>query len=104
MSVDEALRLHWVAGVVARHLWDDDRWHVLSERHVRLARGVGALSELPGALNSRAFTLLFAGELAAAASLIQELRSAMEATGSNLVPYSALGLAAFAVDRPRRRL
>ena len=31
--------------------------------------------------------LLFAGELAAAASLIQELQAAMEATGSNLAPY-----------------
>jgi DNA-binding CsgD family transcriptional regulator len=96
MSVDEALRLHWVAGIVARYVWDDHSWHVLSERHVRLARSVGALSELPGALNSRAFMLLFAGELAAAASLIQQLRSAIEATGSNRVPYSALGLAAFA--------
>jgi DNA-binding CsgD family transcriptional regulator len=96
MSVDEALRLHWVAGIVARYVWDDHSWHVLSGRHVRLARSVGALSELPGALNSRVFMLLFAGELAAAASLIQQLRSAIEATGSNRVPYSALGLAVFA--------
>jgi DNA-binding CsgD family transcriptional regulator len=96
MSVDEALRLHWVAGIVARYVWDDHSWHVLSERHVRLARSVGALSQLPGALNSRSFVLLFAGELAAAASLIQQLRPAIEATGSNRVPYSALGLAAFA--------
>ena len=35
MSVDEALRLHWVAGIVARYVWDDHSWHVLSERHVR---------------------------------------------------------------------
>jgi DNA-binding CsgD family transcriptional regulator len=96
MSADEALRLHWVAGIVARYVWDDHNWHLLSERHVRLARSVGALSQLPGALNSRAFMLLFAGELAAAASLIQQLRSAIEATGNNRVPYSALGLAAFA--------
>jgi DNA-binding CsgD family transcriptional regulator len=96
MSADEALRLHWVAGIVARYVWDDHSWHVLSERHVRLARSVGAFSQLPGALNSRAFMLLFAGELAAAASLIQQLQSAIEATGGNRVPYSALGLAAFA--------
>ena len=81
---------------MARYVWDDHSWHVLSDRHVRLARSVGALSELPVALNSRAFMLLFAGELAAAASLIQQLRPAIEATGSNRVPYSALGLAAFA--------
>jgi len=40
--------------------------------------------------------LLFAGKLAAAASLIQQLEPAMEATGSNRVPYSALALAVFA--------
>jgi DNA-binding CsgD family transcriptional regulator len=96
MSVDEELRWHWVAGIVARYVWDDHRWQVLSDRHVRLARSVGALSELPVALNSHAFMLLFAGELAAAASLIQQLQPAIEATGSNRVPYSALGLAAFA--------
>jgi DNA-binding CsgD family transcriptional regulator len=96
MSVDEELRWHWVAGIVARYVWDENSWDVLSDRHVRLARSVGALSELPVALNSRAFMLLFSGELAAAASLIQQLRPAIEATGSNRVPYSALGLAAFA--------
>ena len=96
MAVDEELRWHWVAGIVARYVWDDHSWDVLSDRHVRLARRVGALSELPVALNSRAFMLLFAGELAAAASLIQQLQPAIEATGSNRVPYSALGLAVFA--------
>jgi DNA-binding CsgD family transcriptional regulator len=96
MSVDEELRWHWVAGIVARYLWDDHSWDVLSDRHVRLAREVGVLSELPVALNSRAFMLLFAGELGAAASLIQQLQPAIETTGSNRVPYSALGLAVFA--------
>ena len=96
MSVDEELRWHWVAGIVARYIWDDHGWQVLSDRHVGLARCVGALSELPVALNSRAFMLLFSGELAAAASLIQQLQPAIEATGSNRIPYSALGLAAFA--------
>jgi hypothetical protein len=94
MSVNEELHWHWVAGVAARHIWDDDCWQVLSERHVQLARDVGALTELPLALNSHAFMLLFAGDLTAAASLIQELQPAMEATGSNLAPYAALGLAA----------
>jgi DNA-binding CsgD family transcriptional regulator len=96
MSADEELRWHWVAGIVARYVWDDHSWDVLSDRHVELARSVGALSELPVALTSRAFMLLFAGELAAAASLIQQLEPAMEATGSNRVPYSALALAVFA--------
>jgi DNA-binding CsgD family transcriptional regulator len=94
MSVDEALPLYSVAGIVARHLWDDHSWQVLSDRHVELARSVGALSELPVALNARAFMLLFTGELATAASLIQQ-RQALAATGINRFPYSALALAAF---------
>ena len=94
MSVSEELHWHWVAGIAARHVWDDKRWQVLSERHVQLARDVGALSEVLLALNSRAFMLLFAGDLVAAAALVQELQPAMEATGSNLAPYAALGLAA----------
>jgi DNA-binding CsgD family transcriptional regulator len=96
MSVDEELRWHSVAGIVARHIWDDESWQVLSDRHVQLARDVGALSELRVALDSRAFMLMFAGELSAAASLIQQLQPAIEATGVNVVPYAALGLAALA--------
>jgi DNA-binding CsgD family transcriptional regulator len=96
MPADEELRWHWVAGIVARHVWDDESWHVLSDRHVQLARSVGALSELPVALNSRAFSLLFAGELTATAALIQELQPAIEATGTRLAPYAALGLAVLA--------
>jgi DNA-binding CsgD family transcriptional regulator len=96
MPVDEELRWHWVAGIVARHVWDDESWQALSGRHVQLARDAGAVSELAVALNSRAFMLLFAGELTAVSSLIQELQPAIEATGSNLAPYAALGFAALA--------
>ena len=38
---------------------------------------------------------LFAGELTAAASLTEEVQAATEATGGNLAPYVALGLAAW---------
>jgi DNA-binding CsgD family transcriptional regulator len=93
-SIDEELRWHWVAGIVARHVWDDKSWQSLSDQHVQLARRVGALSELPVALNSRAFMLMFAGDLTGAASLLQELEPAIEATGTHLTPYAALGLAA----------
>ena len=94
MSVDEQLRCHWVTGIVAPHLWDDDRWYLLSDRHVQLARGVGALTELPLALSMRAFTMLFAGELPGAAALVGEFQVAMEATGGHLAPYAELGVAA----------
>jgi len=94
MSAEEELRWLWLACIAALHLWDDDRWDVLSGRHVELARGVGALGECPLALSSRVFLLLFAGDMTAAASLVEEAQAATEATGSSLAPYGALGLAA----------
>jgi DNA-binding CsgD family transcriptional regulator len=94
MSVDEQLRCHWVAGVVAPYLWDDDRWELLSDRHVELARGVGALSELPLALSMRAVTMLLAGDLTGSASLVGEFQVAIDATGSHLSSPAELGLAA----------
>jgi DNA-binding CsgD family transcriptional regulator len=94
MSVDEQLRCHWLAGVVASHVWDHDRWHLLSHRHVQLARRVGALSELPLALGMHAVTMLFAGDLAGAASLVAEHQIAVDATGIRISSPSELGLAA----------
>jgi DNA-binding CsgD family transcriptional regulator len=93
-SEDDELRWLWLACIVANHLWDDARWDTLSSRYLQLTRGAGALSELPLALNQRAYVLLFAGDVAAAASLVEEAGAATEATGSNLAPYGALALAA----------
>jgi DNA-binding CsgD family transcriptional regulator len=95
MSVDEQLRCYWIAGVVASHLWDDDRWYLLSEQHVQLVRGVGALSELPLALGLRAATMLFAGDLAGAASVAMEHQAAVDATGIHISSPAELGLMAF---------
>jgi DNA-binding CsgD family transcriptional regulator len=94
MSVEEELRRMYLACITALRLWDDDRWEQLSARYLRLARETGALSELPLALTARIYALLFAGDLATAASLTDELQAVKEATGSGLAPYSALGLAA----------
>jgi hypothetical protein len=84
-----------VADIVAEHVWDEDRWQLFTHRHVQLARDVGALSELPVALTARAFVLLFTGELAEAAALVQELQAAMEGTGTTLAPYAGISLEAF---------
>ena len=94
MSVDEELHWLWLACVGALHLWDDERWDMLSARYVELARTAGALSELPLALNMRTYMLLFAGDLTAAASLIDEVQTVTEATGSTPAPYAALAVAA----------
>ena len=97
-SVEDDLRWLWLASITAADLWDDETWYVLSTRHVEIAREAGALSELPLALDSCVFVHLFAGELAAAASLVEQARAVKEATGSNLAPYGALGLAALQGD------
>jgi DNA-binding CsgD family transcriptional regulator len=94
MSAEDELRRLWLAGITAVHLWDDESWNALTERHVQLAREVGALSEVPLAVTSRIYTQLFAGELTIAASLLEEVQAATEATGSTLAPYGAVGVAA----------
>jgi DNA-binding CsgD family transcriptional regulator len=95
LPAPEDLHWFWLACIAAAHAWDDVHWQELSASHVKAARNVGALSELPLALSSRAFMLLLAGELAAAGSLIEEIQAATDATGSNFAPYAALALAAF---------
>src|SRR5918997_2098667 len=88
------LQLLWLATITAPVVWDDSRWDVLSRSHVALARSSGALSELPLALNARAYIHLFRGELATAATLIAEARVATEATGAALTPWGDLALQA----------
>jgi hypothetical protein len=90
----EDLRWLWLACSAALHLWDDATWDTFSSRRVQLTREAGALSELPLALSHRAYVLLFAGDLAAAALLVEEVEAATEAMGSKLAPHGALGLAA----------
>lgn len=94
-SSHEELRCLWLAGIVALYIWDDESWDVLSTHHVAIARAVGALTDLPLALSSRAVMLLAAGELTAAESLIQEAETVTDATGDRVAPHGALGLAAF---------
>jgi DNA-binding CsgD family transcriptional regulator len=85
----------WLAEAAAIELWDHDTWHELAVREIQLVREAGALTVLPLALSANIVAQVFAGELAAAASLIDEVQVATEATGSRLAPYGALTLAAW---------
>ena len=78
---DDILRWLWLAWLVAGDLWDDEMWHELATRAVRLGRESGALTVLPLALGYRAVVHLHAGEFAAAAALIEEADAITEATG-----------------------
>jgi DNA-binding CsgD family transcriptional regulator len=98
MSSEEELRFLWLASVTAMRLWDDESWESLSSRHLYLARNIGALSDLPLALISRTFVLLFSGDLNAASSLTAETHALNEAIGSNLAAYGAMALAALRGD------
>jgi DNA-binding CsgD family transcriptional regulator len=84
----------WFASWVALHLWDDETWEVLSTRHLELVREAGALTALPFVLTNRSSVYAHAGELTVAASLEEELRAAIGATGIAPVPYGALSIAA----------
>jgi DNA-binding CsgD family transcriptional regulator len=94
MSADEELRWLWLTTLAALHLWDDERWDMLSSRYVELARKAGALSELPLALSTRSMMLLFVGDVATATALTDEGGTVIDATGSQFAPYAAMGLAA----------
>lgn len=96
-------RYLWLSGyragaLAAGELWDDEAWHALAARQVEVARRAGALVQLQFALNYRAFTHAEAGELTAAAHLIDEDRTIAEAIGGAPVGFSALNLAAWRGD------
>jgi DNA-binding CsgD family transcriptional regulator len=93
VSKEEGLRWLALACRVAMDLWDDESWELLSTRQVQLARDVGALTVLFIALRGRIGLHLLAGELVAAAALVEEVAAVAEATGRHFVPYDALALA-----------
>jgi hypothetical protein len=88
ISGEERLRWLWLACRAAGLLWDDESWHVLSARFVQLARDAGALSVIPLALSTRSGVLVFEGEPATAASLVDEAAAVNDATGSSRGPRS----------------
>jgi DNA-binding CsgD family transcriptional regulator len=92
---EEELRWLWLACRSVMEVWDDEMWDVLSARHVQLAREAGALAVLPVALSSRIAVDVFTGDLAAAASLVDEVHGLSEATGNRLEFYVGLALAAW---------
>jgi DNA-binding CsgD family transcriptional regulator len=94
-SLGEGLGWLWLAERAAMAVWDDETWHILASRHVKLARESGALSELPLAVRSRILLHAHAGELDEGAALIAEAQAVADTTGSQLAPYGATGIAAW---------
>jgi DNA-binding CsgD family transcriptional regulator len=89
----------WLACRLTQDLWDDELWHVLATRGVRLARETGALNLLPNALNYLAALNVHSGAFATAAALIDEIDSITQATGLPPLRYAAAMLAAARGDQ-----
>jgi DNA-binding CsgD family transcriptional regulator len=76
-------------------LWDDDAFHALATRAVRLAREIGALTILPAALVQLSGVHLYGGDFAAASAAVQEADAIALATGNADVVNGGLVLGAW---------
>ncbi len=85
----------WLATHAAHDLWDDESWEALAGRQVRLGRQAGALTMLVIALSARVGLHLYAGELAEAALLVEEVEAVSDAMVSRFPRYGAVALAAW---------
>ena len=79
----------WLACRLAQDLWDDELWHLLATRGVRVARETGALNLLPNALNYLAVLNVHSGAFGTAAELVAEVDSITQATGIPPLRYAA---------------
>jgi DNA-binding CsgD family transcriptional regulator len=95
----EDQRWLWLACRIAQDLWDDELWHALATRGVRVARDTGALSLLPNALNYLAAFNVHAGAFTTAAVLIDEVDAITQATGLPPLKYAAVMLTASRGDQ-----
>jgi DNA-binding CsgD family transcriptional regulator len=97
----EPRRWPWLVGVrgpsslIAVELWDFESWHSLAAGQAQAARDTGAFVQLQFALNVLAGAHLLAGELGAAAGLLEEDRLIADATGNPPVAVATMMLAAW---------
>jgi DNA-binding CsgD family transcriptional regulator len=84
--------------IVALEMWDEEALHLLAARQVQLARDTGALLHLQFALSFLARSHMLAGDLTAAALMIDEARVIAEATGNPALVNAPMILAAWRGD------
>jgi DNA-binding CsgD family transcriptional regulator len=87
--------------IVALEMWDDEALHLLAARQVQVARDTGALVHLQFALSFLARSEMLAGELAAAALLIDEARVIADSVGNPAVVNAPMILAAWRGQEPQ---
>ena len=98
---EEDMRWPWLAARVAADLLDDETWHLLATRHLAIARDAGALGALQIALIHVSQLRVFEGELDAAAALIEDTDSIIDAAQSRRINVPKLMLAACRGDEAR---
>jgi DNA-binding CsgD family transcriptional regulator len=94
MPVRDVLRWGWMAQFASMTVWDDEAWHAICTRQVRLVRDAGALAELPIHLSGLGMARSWRGDFAGAAALAAEADSVAAATGSWCPPNALLNLLA----------
>jgi DNA-binding CsgD family transcriptional regulator len=103
VGVDERLRWSWVAGGAAGVIWDYENWDVLTAREEQLARDAGVLTVLPITLSIRAGVRTFAGDLAEADFLVDQVQVVTDASDNRRFPNAALLVAAFRGEERQAR-
>jgi DNA-binding CsgD family transcriptional regulator len=95
---DTQLCVAWVASYVAALLWDSE-WDAQCSLWVDQARRAGAVSTLPLALSWSSTARVFAGDLASAESLLDEMENISLAINNGENPISPYGRVAIAAWR-----
>src|SRR6185312_7370814 len=97
------VRWLWLACRLAQDLWDDELWHELASRGVRVARDTGALTLLPGMANFLAAFHVHSGAVDNAAQLTDEVSAITQAADIPPLNFSRLMLGAWRGDETGMR-
>ncbi|MGY2874353.1 DNA-binding CsgD family transcriptional regulator [Marmoricola sp. URHA0025 HA25] len=96
----DVLTWGWQASGVFAAIWDDALQRAVHSREVDVVRAAGALTELPIHLVSKAVTVIWTGDFAAAEVIVAEGDLAASAIGTQLAPSAGLILAALRGREP----
>jgi DNA-binding CsgD family transcriptional regulator len=88
----------WIAARGASAVWDDDAWHELATRQVRLARDAGALTLLAVAVAGLADVQVHEGDFVGASASLADANVIAEITGNAPLIHTSLVLSAWRGD------
>jgi DNA-binding CsgD family transcriptional regulator len=94
LPLQDVMQWGWAAVAASDYVWDEGLERVMLERQIRLLRDAGALAHLPILLSALGVATASTGDFAGAAALIAEGQAVAAATGSPVLPYTALRVAA----------